>query len=264
MKGILNRSELLLGKEAMDCMGEKRVILFGVGGVGSWCAEGLIRSGVKHLTIVDSDRVCATNINRQLMATTKTVGQVKVEALRNRLLEINPEAEITAIQEVYSAETNDIFALQQYDYIIDCIDSLKNKIELLMQASRQPNAEVFSSMGAALKLDPTQIKVAEFWKVRGCPLGAAMRKRMRQQKMKLGKSVTCVYSEELLENKGHSAACGAGECMQILAKEGPGRADLVNHEWCSQKAQANGSLVHITAIFGFTLAGLIVKSMTSR
>jgi len=132
---IFRRSELLLGPEAMGRIAEKRVIVFGVGGVGSWCAESLVRSGIRRLTIVDSDRVCATNINRQLMATTKTVGQVKVDALKERLLTINPSAEITALQQLFTAETAESFELETYDYIIDAIDSLKDKALLILMAT---------------------------------------------------------------------------------------------------------------------------------
>ncbi len=117
LQPIFRRAELLLGDEVMSSIGQKRVIIFGVGGVGSWCAESLVRSGITHLTIVDSDRVCITNINRQLMATSKTVGQVKVEALKERLLSINPQAEITALQQIFTAETADSFDIGSYDYI---------------------------------------------------------------------------------------------------------------------------------------------------
>lgn len=263
MRGIFNRTELLLGKDGLARLQDTHVIILGVGGVGSWCAESLIRSGIGHLTVVDSDRVCVTNVNRQLMATTKTVGQVKVDALRDRLLEINPDTDIQAIQEIYSEETNDLFHFEEYDYIIDCIDSLKDKMALLLNATKH-RATVFSSMGAALKLDPTQIKVAEYWKVRGCPLGAALRKKMKRAKVKPAKPVLCVYSEELLENQGQSTACGTAHCLCPKAKAGAavsGRADLENHEWCSSKAQINGTLPHITAIFGFTLAGLVVQDI---
>ena len=173
---IFQRTELLLGSEFLQRAAEKRVIVFGVGGVGSWCAEMLIRSGIGHLTLVDSDRVSITNVNRQLMATTKTVGMVKVEVLKDRLLEINPNAEITALQRIYSPETHESFLLDSYNFIIDAIDSLSNKVFLIQQATRT-NAQFFSSMGAALKTDPTRIRVAEFWKAEGCPLAKALRSR---------------------------------------------------------------------------------------
>lgn len=130
-QAIFGRTELLLGEDVMQVLSRTKVIIFGVGGVGSWCAEGLVRSGIKHLTIVDSDRVSITNVNRQLMATVKTVGQVKVEALKTRLLEINPDAEIEAVQAIYCDETADSFDLDSYDYVIDAVDSLKNKALLI-------------------------------------------------------------------------------------------------------------------------------------
>ena len=255
---IFRRTELLLGDEAMSSIGEKRVIIFGVGGVGSWCAESLVRSGIRYLTIVDSDRVCITNVNRQLMATSKTVGQVKVEALKERLLSINPQAEIMALQQIFTAETADGFDIGSYDYIIDAIDSLKDKKLLILMAT-QTRAKFFSSMGAALKLDPTRIKTAEFWKVQGDPLARALRKRFKCDGQYPKRKFQCVYSDELLENKGHNATCGTEQCMCPKAKIGPGDPTLLNHEWCSSKAQINGTLAHITAIFGFMLAGLVIQ-----
>ena len=262
-RGIFNRAQLLLGSDAMERLNSIKVIIFGVGGVGSWCAESLVRSGISHLTVVDSDRVCITNINRQLMATVKTVGQVKVEALKDRLLTINPMAEIDARQQIFSEETADSFCLDSYDYIIDAIDSLKDK-RLLIEMACNTNAVFFSSMGAALKMDPTRIKVAEFWKVEGCPLARALRQRFKRLKRKPARKFLCVYSDELLENKGHNASCGTEKCMCPKAKNGPGDAALLNHEWCSSKAQINGSLMHITAIFGMTIAGLVVKDAAGR
>ena len=207
---IYRRTELLLGQPVMERLAEKRVIIFGVGGVGSWCAESLVRSGVVHLTLVDSDRVCVTNINRQLMATSRTVGQVKVEAMRQRLLEINPSADIVAHQEVYSAQTADSFHLEDYDYVIDAIDSLQNKVDLILHATSL-KVKLFSSMGAALKMDPTRIHVAEFWDVKGCPLGAALRRRFKRLKKYPKRKFMCVYSDELLENKGENQSCGTSQ-----------------------------------------------------
>ena len=168
-----SRTELLIGREAMDRLQCARVILFGVGGVGSWCAESLVRSGIRRLTLVDSDRVSPTNINRQLPATVRTVGQLKVDILRERFMEINPDAEIEAVASAYNAETSDAFRLETYDYILDAIDSLSEKVHLIRTATAQPRATFFSSMGAALKLDPQRIRVAPFSRVAGCPLAAA-------------------------------------------------------------------------------------------
>jgi tRNA threonylcarbamoyladenosine dehydratase len=258
-KGLFQRTELLLGKNKMDQISGKNVIIFGIGGVGSWCAESLIRTGIRRLTIVDSDRVCITNINRQLHATTKTVGAVKTEILKSRLLEINPNAEITAIQKIYDKSTHDFFNLPTYDFIVDAIDSLSSKIHLIRMATRT-NAILFSSMGASLKIDPTRIQVGEFWKVNGCPLGAILRKQIRRGDLP-AKEFLCVYSNEVLDNKGSGSSCGTDKCFCPKIKNSEGDPTLDNHEWCSSKAVINGTTAHITAIFGFTLAGLVIQSI---
>jgi tRNA A37 threonylcarbamoyladenosine dehydratase len=221
----------------MERIAQKRVIIFVVCGVGSWCAESLVRSGIHQLTIVDSDRVCITNINRQLMATTKTIGQVKVDALKERLLTINPEAEITALQKIFTQETAEEFNLDSYDYIIDAIDSLKDKALLILMACRT-KAKFFSSMGAALKMDPTRIRVTEFWKVQGDPLARALRKKFKSQQQFPKRKFQCVYSDELLSNRGQHAACDT-------------------------ESRANGTMVHITAIFGLMLGGLVLSDITA-
>ena len=262
-KAIFHRSALLLGPDVIESIGEKRVILFGVGGVGSWCAEGLVRSGVRHLTIVDSDRVSITNVNRQLPATTLTVGQVKVDVLRQRLLEINPEAEIVALQKIYSEETREEFALSSYDYIIDAVDSLKDKISLILRAT-ETSAVFFSSMGAALKLDPTKVRVAEFWDVRGCPLGAIIRKRMRRAGTFPSKKFLCVYDEEVLPNRGEGMPGLYEPVPGQDASEGPGDKSLLNHDWSDSKAQINGTTAHVTAIFGMMLSGLVVQDIYTK
>ena len=255
-----NRTRLLLGDDVMSRLEDIRVIIFGVGGVGSWCAEGLVRSGVGHLTIVDSDRVCITNVNRQMMATSSTVGMVKVEALKKRLLEINPDVEINPVQAIYSEETASMFDLDSYDYVIDAIDSLKDKAALILHATRS-KARFYSSMGAALKLDPVKISVAEFWNVKGCPLARALRQKFKRQHVFPKKKFLCVYSEEVLENKGKESSCGTDRCVCPKTEKGPGDPSLSNHEWCSSKAQINGSLMHITAMFGLTLSGLVIKDV---
>jgi tRNA threonylcarbamoyladenosine dehydratase len=258
-KGIFQRTELLLGEDIMEKIAGKKVIIFGLGGVGSWCAESLIRSGIRRLTIVDSDRVCITNVNRQLHATTQTVGQVKTEALKRRLLEINPSAEIQGIQKIFNTRNHEEFDLGAYDFIIDAIDSLSNKVHLIRKATRT-NAVFFSSMGASLRLDPTQIKVSEFWQVNGCHLGARIRKYIRKGDLP-AKEFQCVYSEEQLENKGSGASCGKERCLCPKSKECDGNPELADHEWCTQKAVINGTVAHITAIFGFTLAGLVIQTI---
>jgi tRNA A37 threonylcarbamoyladenosine dehydratase len=261
-KGIFQRTELLLGPEIMSDIAGKKVIIFGIGGVGSWCAESLIRSGIRQLTIVDSDRICVTNINRQLHATTETVGEVKTDALKNRLLSINPSAVINDIQKIYNKDNHDFFHLEQFDYIIDAIDSLGSKIHLIRMATRT-NAIFFSSMGASLKIDPTRIRVAEFWDVIGCPLGSKIRKMIRKGDLP-AKKFLCVYSEEMIESKGTGASCGTDKCLCPKSKNAPGDPELADHEWCSQKAVINGTVAHITAIFGFTIAGLVIQDIYNR
>lgn len=219
---LFERTELLLGPRAMEALSSARVILFGTGGVGSWCAEALIRSGLGHLTLVDDDVVASSNVNRQRMATPAVIGQPKVELLRTILLEINPKADITALHLRYTEEAAKEFGLAGYDYIIDAIDSLKDKKSLVLNAC-STGATFFSSMGAACKTDPTQVSVADFWEVRGCPLAAALRKRIRQGGILPEKPFLCVYSPQLL----------------------PGR----------------GTILPVTGTFGFTLASLVLQDI---
>lgn len=276
-RGMQRRTELLLGKENILKLSTARILIFGLGGVGSWCAECLVRSGIKHVTIVDSDRVCVTNCNRQLMATSKTIGQVKVEALRQRLLEINPDADIIAIQKIYSGQNADEFAMEQYDFIIDAIDSLSEKADLILRATALPRHITFiSSMGAALRRDPFLVRKAEFWKIKGDPLARALRNKFKKNKTFPQRKFICVYSEEPpRKNLGENHSCGTGGCLCPKAKllsgqrgtatavfDAPGDQSLVEHEWCTSKAQINGSLCQITAIFGMAIAGLVVNQIT--
>ena len=245
-RGMQRRTELLLGKDNLEKIQQARVLIFGIGGVGSWCAEGLVRSGVRNITIVDSDRVCVTNCNRQLMATSRTIGEVKVDALRQHLLEINPEANITAYQKIYQAETAEEFHMEEYDYIIDAIDSLKDKADLILRATALPKEITFvSSMGAALRRDPFMVRKAEFWKVDGDPLARALRKKFKKNKTFPRRKFQCVFSEE--------------KPMQNMSDQ-----RLVEDEWTSTKAQINGSLCHITATFGMAIAGIVINHIIER
>lgn len=273
------RTELLLGNDNLSRIQNAKVLIFGLGGVGSWCAEALVRSGIRHITIVDSDRVCVTNCNRQLMATTKTIGQVKVEALRERLLEINPDARIEALQKIYDKTTADSFHMEEYDFVIDAIDSLSAKADLILRATSLPKSVTFiSSMGAALRTDPFKVRKAEFWKVKGDPLARALRKKFKHQQVSPARKFQCVYSEEEpMENLGENHACGTGGCLCPKAKllsgergtgsavyDAPGDQSLVEHEWCSSKAQINGSLCHITSIFGMSIAGMVINKIIGK
>ncbi len=241
MTGFTSRTELLLGQAVAVSLRIKKIILFGTGGVGSWCAESLVRTGAEHLTIVDGDVVAESNINRQVMALQSTVGKPKAEAMKARLKDINPQAEITAVNMFYTTATAGQFRLDEYDYVVDCIDSLADKALLLVNATAS-GAQVFSSMGAARKLDPSRIRNAELWKVRGCPLGAALRKRLKHSGQTLAKPVTCVYSEENINNEHDISGCET----QVEGK------------------RIVGSIVHVTAVFGFTLAGLIVQDIINN
>lgn len=191
-----------------------KVIQFGIGGVGSWCTEALVRAGIDDLTIVDCDVVSASNINRQLIATTKTIGMAKVEVMKERLLDINPDARITAIKERYCTETADQFNLDEYDYVIDAIDSLADKALLILRAC-ESEARLISSMGAAGKTDPQKIRVAEFWKVNVCPLARALRNRFKKAKTFPAKKFMAVYSEELPAQKIDSTTLDTGTRLQL-------------------------------------------------
>lgn len=257
---IFHRTRLLVGDRVLQGIGALRVILFGVGGVGSWCAESLVRSGVRRLTLVDSDRVSITNVNRQMPATVPTVGRVKVEVVRERLLSINPDAEICAVQDIYCAENAETFALDTYDVIIDAIDSLAEKAHLILRAT-QTEALFVSSMGAALKMDPTRVQIAEFGHVRGCPLARALRNKFKRAKTWPKRKFRCVFSDEVLPNLGVDDITEPEPTVAESTDHEEGRADLLHHSWNDRKAQINGTLSHITAIFGFTLAGIVIDNI---
>ena len=237
---LFQRTALLVGEEAMSRLESARIILFGVGGVGSWCAEALIRSGVGRLTIVDPDKVDVSNINRQLPATVTTVGLPKVEVLRERLLDINPQAEIVARCERFTVETAERFDVKEYDFVIDAIDSMADKLGLILLCTKKnvkwseesvhrPWPQFFSSMGAARKMDPTQVRVSEFWKVNGCPLAATLRKRMRRTQCFPERKFLCVWSPERIE-----------------------------------EAQPKGTLMPVTATFGLVLASLVFQNIVCQ
>ncbi len=255
-----HRMELLTGSGALERLSSTPVILFGVGGVGSWCAEALVRSGIANLTIVDSDLICVTNINRQVQATFDTVGQLKVDVLRQRLLSINPEASINAVQTVYNRNTAAQFDLGRYKYVIDAIDSLSSKVELIINASAS-GALIYSALGASCKMDPTKIKVASLWKTEGCRLGRFVRKRLRRRGF--NGDVTCVYSDEPAADPHNVISeYGTGRCTcPPSVDEKGGEVDL---EECSVKKQVNGSAVHVTAVFGFMLAGLVIQEIVKN
>lgn len=244
-RDIFQRTEMLLGEEVMRRISSVKIIIFGIGGVGGWCSEALVRAGVTRLTIVDPDFICPSNLNRQLVATSKTIGRAKVEVLKERLLDINPEACINALQEAYSEEKASCFELDTYDYIIDAIDTLSHKTSLILKAC-ETGAALFSSMGAALKVDPCRVRVAEFMEIRGCPLAAAIRKKMKRAGTLPSRKFLCVYDDEVLPNLGKTEEEADNSSIQ------------------ASKAVINGTTAPVTGVFGFTLSGLVLKDLYEK
>lgn len=247
---MFGRTALLMGSAFMERIGSVRVIVIGVGGVGSWCVESLVRSGVRNITIVDSDVVCVSNINRQLMATGQTVGLPKVEVLKRRMQEINPEVRVEALCRVYKKETAESFGLEQYDYIIDAIDTLQDKADLILHATwltkEDPRKVFFSSMGAALRTDPFAVGKSEFWDVTGDPLARMLRKRFRSMQEFPSRKFLCVCSAELpRENQ---------EIVREVGAVGGGFS----------KRRPNGTVSHVTIMFGAALAGLVVNDIEKK
>ena len=232
-----HRSELLVGRAAMESLAATRVILFGLGGVGGWCAEGLVRSGVGHLTLVDSDGVCVTNINRQVQALPATVGRPKVDELAARLRAIHPAVSIDARRELFHEATAPSFDLAGHDYVLDAIDSLSPKLGLIVR-SLTLGCRLFSSLGASAKLDPSQVRVGSIWETTHCPLARRIRRRLRHHGVT--RDFQVVYSDELLANRGD-----------------PGETD-------PRKASINGSMVPVTATFGMCLASLVIRDVVAR
>lgn len=241
MDGFFSRSEAMLGAEAMEALRHKRVILFGVGGVGSWCAEALVRTGLTHLTIVDDDVVQASNTNRQLPATRETIGRPKVDVLKERLLTINPEAEIVALQMRYTKETSFYFHLSPFNFIIDAIDSVNDKTDLILSATRA-RVKIFSSMGAALRFDPTQVTTGELMSIKGDALAKAVRARMKKLDMRPYRKVRCVYSTE--------------NAIRTQSKD-----RVADRTQTENQSTIKGSLMQVTAVFGCTLASMVIKDL---
>jgi tRNA A37 threonylcarbamoyladenosine dehydratase len=271
---VFQRLSLLTGARGLDALAEARVIVFGLGGVGSWCAEALVRSGLGTLGRVESDTVSVTNLNRQVQATTGTIGLAKAEALRVRLLEINPRCRVTAFDRVFSRETAAIFGIGRGVYVIDAIDSLTYKLDLI-ELCTEAGAILFSSMGMAQKLDPTRLKTADIWETAGCPLARLVRQGLRKRGYR-GR-FTAVYSTERLPRHGEIAlACGSGLCLCPARRQGEGPAagcpavetaeggaesTASPIEWCGSKKVINGSAVTVTAGAGMILASLVIRDI---
>ncbi len=227
MAAAFHRLQALVGTEGMARLSAAGVIVFGVGGVGSWCAEALVRNGIGRLTLVDADAVDVTNINRQLPALHTTVGQPKVEVLGARFADISPGARIDVHRCRFNPETAGAFELATYDAVVDAIDSVDDKVLLIETALAAP-VPLFSSMGAACRLDASRIRTGMFWKAEGCPLARSVRQKLRQHNVTA--DFPCVFSSEAATRPDPSV---------------------------------NGSAVHVTGTFGFLLAGLVVQHLLS-
>lgn len=231
-----SRTELMLGREAMTRLATTRVAIFGVGGVGGYALEALVRSGVGSIYIADPDTVSESNINRQIIATSSTVGRYKVDVAKERAKEINPNVKINAERIFYSAENSHGVDLSAFDYIIDAIDSVSSKIELISRANAA-GVPIISSMGAGNKLDPTAFKVADIYKTSVCPLARVMRTELRRRGIK---KLKVVYSEE--------------EPMKCVADED--NPQITRH--------APGSIAFVPSVVGLIIAGEVIKDITLR
>ncbi|EOD00651.1 tRNA threonylcarbamoyladenosine dehydratase [Caldisalinibacter kiritimatiensis] len=187
-----HRTEMIIGKYNLKKLKESKVAVFGIGGVGSYVVEGLVRCGVGTLILIDFDTVDITNINRQLHASMNTVGKVKVEVMKKRILDINPEANVIAYNKLYNSETANDLLSSEYDYVVDAIDMVSSKLDLIEKCKKM-DTPIISSMGTGNKLNPTMFKVADIYETKVCPLAKVMRKELRRRGIK---ELKVVYSEE--------------------------------------------------------------------
>jgi len=239
---LFERLKLLAGDKGLKKLKETNVLVFGAGGVGSWAAEALVRCGIGRIGIIDNDVVCASNINRQVEATALTLGMPKVTALKNRLLEINPECEITSWNELFCLENKEKFNIDCADYIIDAIDTINHKLDLIETVCSKEKT-LFSSMGMALKLDPSKIKTSSIWKTDVCPLARNVRQGLR--KRMFSKDFTVVYSDE-----------------QPVSSRDSGMPHYESSQ--TEGKRINGSIVTVTASAGLLLASLIINDILDK
>ncbi len=246
-----SRTELLLGKEAMDKLSESRVAVFGIGGVGGYVCEALVRSGVGAFDLVDDDKVCLTNLNRQIIATRKTVGKYKVEVMKERILEINPDADVRIHKCFFLPENAHEFPFEEYDYIVDAVDTVTAKIALVMSA-KELNIPIISSMGAGNKLDGSQFRVADIYKTKVCPLAKVMRRELKKRGVK---DLKVVYSEEI--------PVSPMEDMAISCKSNCICSPGAQHK-CTERRAIPGSVAFVPSVAGFIIAGEVVKDLCGK
>lgn len=248
MLNQFSRTELLFGNESMKRIEEARVAVFGIGGVGGYTVEALARSGVGKIDIIDDDKVCLTNINRQIIATRKTVGKYKVDVMEERILEINPKAEVHKHQCFFLPENVDEFNFDEYDYIVDAVDTVTAKLELVMQAKAH-NIPIISAMGAGNKLDPTRFEVTDIYKTSICPLAKVMRRELRKRQVD---KLKVVYSKEepIKPLEDMSISC-KNNCICPPGAE----------RKCTQRRAIPGSNAFVPSVVGLIIAGEVIKDI---
>ena len=243
-----SRTELLLGKDAMQKLSESRVAVFGVGGVGGYVCEALVRSGVGAFDLIDDDKVCLTNLNRQIIATRKTVGKYKVDVMKERILDINPDADVRIHKCFFLPENADEFPFGEYDYVVDAVDTVTAKIELVMQAQKM-HVPIISSMGAGNKLDGSQFRVADIYKTKVCPLAKVMRHELKKRGVK---KLKVVYSEEMPTRPI--------EDMAISCRTNCSCPPGAEHK-CTERRDIPGSVAFVPSVAGLIIAGEVVKDL---
>lgn len=250
-----SRTRMLLGKIAMERLAGARVAVFGIGGVGGYVCEALVRSGVGAFELVDSDRVCLSNLNRQIIATHKTIGQYKVDAMRERMREINPEADVRVHRCFFLPENAADFPFEEYDYVVDAVDTVTAKIELILRA-REKNVPVISSMGAGNKLDGSRFRVADIYQTSVCPLARVMRRELKKRGVK---ELKVVYSEEIpvevCEETAEAEPAGTGP---------EGRGGAPERQAGASPRSIPGSTAFVPSVAGLLIAGEVVKDLAGR
>ena len=249
MLNQFSRTQLLLGKEAMDKLKNSRVAVFGVGGVGGYTVEALVRSGVGAIDVIDDDKVCLTNLNRQIIATRKTIGQYKTDVCKERIHDINPNCEVTVHKCFFLPENAEEFPFAQYDYVVDAVDTVTAKIELVMKA-KEMKVPIISSMGAGNKLDPSAFRVADIYKTKMCPLAKVMRRELKQRGVK---KLKVVYSEEKPTRPLEDMAISCRN--QCICPPG------AKHK-CTERRGIPGSVAFVPSVVGLIIAGEVIKDLT--
>ena len=251
MLNQFSRTQLLIGEEGINRLKGAKVAVFGIGGVGGYVCEALVRSGVGAFDLIDDDKVCLTNLNRQIIATRKTVGKYKVDVMKERILDINPDADVQVHKCFFLPENAADFPFEEYDYIVDAVDTVTAKISLVMKA-KELNIPIISSMGAGNKLDASLFKVADIYQTKVCPLAKVMRRELKKRGVK---KLKVVYSEEqpMTPIEGMAVSCRSN-CICP-----PGAA----HK-CTERRAIPGSVAFVPSVAGLIIAGEVVKDLITE